>query len=217
MSGFKLQGLAEEQQAHEDEFFKLNLKMVSKSSPKYANVDMNVAMAAGDVIFYMRPETVYGLTEVLIKNVLPAADDADGPGKRRKTSLSAQSGIDLVGEAADKIKREKERKEKMKQRKEEKKLEKIGGLEKGSQKRKEVVTMSIDIAFSSLQLYICAKQFNICKSAIEGFQLDLTMYRYVIPLCVRWSLPNIDNRYLLLYFSFLTKCPMSFLSYRKRT
>ena len=134
--------------------------MIDKKSPKYEHLDMNINLAAGDVIMYMRPETIYGLPEVLIKNVLPAAEPS---GSGRKRSISAQSGIDLVGEAAERIQRERERKEKMKKEKELEAKNALSKIEKRSQNEK-TVNMKLDIVFSSLQLYICAKQFNICKN-----------------------------------------------------
>eukprot|EP01084_Bolivina_argentea_P061661 112716_1 len=194
-SDFRLEGLEDEQSRKKTEFFKLNLNMIDSKSPKYENRDMLINLAAGDVIFYLRPETIYGLTEVLIKNILPSVDNKKGI--RRKTSVSAQSGIDLVGEAAEKIRRERERKDKMKQQKEQEAADALAMIKKGSQKRSLKIKMKIDIVFSSLQLYICAKQFNICKNSIEVFKLDLTMYPYSMDMEV--TLGNIlltDETYI---------------------
>merc|ERR1712190_203187 len=74
-SAFKLDGISHEQSNKKQEFFKLNLNITDAASPKYEQLDMRVNLAAGDVIFYLRPETIYGLTEVLIKNVLPSNEE----------------------------------------------------------------------------------------------------------------------------------------------
>ena len=54
-----------------ESFFSLKYKQISDRSPDYKNVNSRVKLEAGSVIVFLRPETIYGLTEILLKNFFP--------------------------------------------------------------------------------------------------------------------------------------------------
>eukprot|EP01084_Bolivina_argentea_P144347 253274_1 len=151
------------------EFFKLNLQRINAKSPKYENRDTLLNIAIGDVTFYFRPETIDSLLEVFVKNIIQNSE-----------KFAAQNGLHFVGEFANKIRTERKTK-----------------TYASSEKKAKTVKIQIEIMLNSLQWYICANQFNICKSSMEEFKLNLKMYPCSMDLMI--SLGNIlltDETYI---------------------
>ena len=164
------------------DFFELQLDMTDKASPNFNNADMEIGLNAGDIIFYCRPDTIYKLTEILLTNFLPPAQAVND----QENSLS--QAVSILSERQKKKAKlaEEERKRKL----EESKNELINVPDKGTIERTRHKNMIINVNFSSLQLYICAKQFDIARASISGFGLKLNMYMYSMDIDI--SLGNIS-------------------------
>ncbi|ETO13946.1 vacuolar protein sorting-associated protein 13 family protein, partial [Reticulomyxa filosa] len=154
---------------HEKSYFRITLKTIDSDSPQYKKVDQIIDIYAGSLYFFVRPETVYGMAELLFKNLFPAATEEDRKQARHLgTPLMTEAKMDVDHED-EMVKKREERLKKMLQSQQ----DELSKIEKQSLERKAVVNIRLLVTLQSIEVVLCAEQYFLGHAGIEGLTANV--------------------------------------------
>ncbi|ETN99019.1 hypothetical protein RFI_38468 [Reticulomyxa filosa] len=161
-------------------------RIEDRDSPTYRKVDQEIDVRAQSLIFYLRPETIYGIIDIL-KNFFPPATEKE---KTESRYLTQSLGMDKKEEKQnnnnddDDDNDDNDDSQMLKHREERQQQETRQTQDQSfkpeakSVERKSITNFKIYATLASVEVVLCAQQFFLAHLSVSGLSANVSFFPY---------------------------------------